>query len=279
MIHRVLGALLRAVFVILLVTMPSALLPSVSSDTAQVVALVALFGAALTFFEYISVYPGLIEFRDAPPFNRLRFGALFSTVLCLTLILRGVTMPGPISDLVTAIGALIGYVLDFPYSPVRLMILALPEGSSPSEIEMMREAAGMSYLISLMALSIFLIVLRLNQWPSKSGSFNVWINLPTFDPTAGGDVVGRLKRDARVNVVIGFLLPFVIPAVLESASDLFGGLSVINDQSMIWAVAAWAFLPSSLFMRGIAMGRVASMIMEKRRRTYARADFEHQQPA
>ncbi|SFK10478.1 hypothetical protein SAMN04487991_3830 [Celeribacter neptunius] len=269
---------MRAAFVILLVTMPSVLLPSVPSDTAQVVALVALFGAALTFFEYVSAYPGLIEFRDAPPFNRLRFGSLFITVLLLTMILRGTTTPGPISEFVTAIGALIGYVLDFPYSPVRLMLLALPEGSSLTDIEMMREAAGMSYLISLMALSIFLIVLRLGHWPSRSGSFNVWINLPTFDPTVGGDVVARLRRDARVNVVIGFLLPFVIPAVIDSASDLFGGLSVFNDQSMIWVVAAWAFLPSSLFMRGIAMGRVASMIMEKRRQAYARADLE-QMPA
>lgn len=29
-------------------------------------------------------------------------------------------------------------------------------------------------------------------------------------------------------------------------------------------MAAWAFLPASLLMRGIAMGRVAAMIREKR---------------
>jgi hypothetical protein len=274
-VHRVLGALLRATFVVVLITAPSALLPNVSADSAQVVALVAFFGAALTFFEYVSAYPGLVEFRDAPPFNRLRFGSLFVTVILLTLIVRGQTTPTVVTDFVTAIGALIGYVLDFPYSPVRLMLVALPETSTMQDVELMREVAGMSYLISLMALSIFLIVLRIGHWPSKSGSFNVWINLPTFDPTAGGDVVERLKRDARVNAIIGFSLPFVIPAVLHSASSLFGGLSVTNDQSMIWAVAAWAFLPSSLFMRGIAMGRVASMIEEKRRQTYARADLDH----
>lgn len=275
MIYRVLGALLRAALVVILITAPSALLPNVSADSAQVVALVAFFGAALTFFEYVSAYPGLVEFRNAPPFNRVRFGSLFVTVILLSLIVRGEAAPTVVTDFVTAIGALIGYVLDFPYSPVRLMLTALPDTSSLGEIELMREAAGMSYLISLMALSIFLIVLRIGHWPSKSGSFNVWINLPTFDPTAGGDVVERLKRDARVNTIIGFSLPFVIPAVLRSAGDLFGGLSVTNDQSMIWAVAAWAFLPSSLFMRGIAMGRVASMIEEKRRQTYARADLDH----
>ena len=30
-------------------------------------------------------------------------------------------------------------------------------------------------------------------------------------------------------------------------------------------MSAWAFLPASLFMRGIAMGRIADMIREKRR--------------
>ncbi len=275
-IYRILGAIVRAVLVVMLITTPSILLPNVSADGAQVVALVALFGAALTFFEYVSAYPGLVEFRDAPPFNRVRFGSLFLTVLLLTLIFRGTTEPTIATDFVTSVGALIGYVLDFPYSPVRLMLLALPEGASLSEIEMMREAAGLSYLISLVALSVFVIILRLGHWPSKSGSFNVWINLPTFDPTAGGDVIARLKRDARINIVIGFLLPFLIPAVIQSASNLFGGLSVTNDQSLIWTVTAWAFLPSSLFMRGIAMERVASMIAEKRRQTYAQADFDHQ---
>ncbi len=266
---------MRAVLVVILIATPSILLPNVSADSAQVVALVAFFGAALTFFEYVSAYPGLVEFRDAPPFNRVRFGSLFITVILLSLIVRGVTAPTDVTNFVTAIGALIGYVLDFPYSPVRLMILAMPEASSLREVELVREATGMSYLISLVALSVFMIVLRIGHWPSKSGSFNVWINLPTFDPTAGGDVVERLKRDARVNTIIGFSLPFIIPAVLSSASNLFGDLSVTNDQSMIWAVAAWAFLPSSLFMRGIAMGRVASMIEEKRRQTYAQAALDH----
>ena len=276
MVKRMLGALVRAAMVVFLIVMPSMLLPNVSSDAAQVVALVALFGAALTFFEYVSVYPGLVEFRDAPPFNRVRFASLFVSVLLLTLLCRGLTEPSAITEFVAAIGALIGYVLDFPYSPVRLMVDALPYDATQQDILVMRIAAGLCYLISLMSLCVFLIALRLGQWPQKSGSFNVWINLPTFDPTAGGDVVARLRRDARVNVIIGFLLPFLIPAVLQSASGLFGTIAVGNSQSMIWAVAAWAFLPSSLFMRGIAMGRVATMIATQRKTTYARADLEHQ---
>ena len=88
-------------------------------------------------------------------------------------------------------------------------------------------------------------------------------------PTAGGDVVARLQRDARFNIALGFLLPFVTPALLRAAATLFGAVTLESPQTLIWTVTAWAFLPASLFMRGIAMGRVAELIEDKRRQTYA----------
>ena len=65
MISRLSGAVLRAMLVVLLVATPSLLLPGIGADGQQIVALVAIFGAALTIFEYASAYPGLVEFRDA----------------------------------------------------------------------------------------------------------------------------------------------------------------------------------------------------------------------
>ena len=59
------------------------MLPRVTSDTTQVVAFFGLFAGALTFFEYASAYPGLVEFRYAPPFNRIRFVSLFLTCFLL----------------------------------------------------------------------------------------------------------------------------------------------------------------------------------------------------
>jgi hypothetical protein len=47
-----------------------------------------------------------------------------------------------------------------------------------------------------------------------------------------------------------------------------------NPQTQIWTIAAWAFLPASIIMRGVAMGKIADMIEEKRRRAYADADTE-----
>jgi len=271
-ILRLTGAVLRAMFVVLLIATPSLLLPGVNADGKQIVALVAIFGAALTIFEYASAYPGLVEFRDAPPFNRIRFFSLFATVFLLTVICRGKVEPTTLTQFVEAVGMLIGYAIDFPYSPVRLVVMMLPEGTPIAHVALVRTAAGMSYLISLLTLAIFLISLRLRDWPSVNGTFNVWINLPTFDPTAGRDVVQRLERDARFNIALGFLLPFLTPVAVRAASSLFGSVALDNPQTLIWTMAAWAFLPASLFMRGIAMGRVAEMIAAKRRRTYAEAE-------
>ncbi len=254
-----------------MIATPSLILTHVSSDTTQIVVLVAIFAATLTLFEYATTYPGLVEFRDAPPFNRIRFASLFLTIFTLSVVVRGGDS-STVAQFIEAVGTLIGKAIDFPYSPVRLIVLMLPENASADDIILLRTMAGVSYLISLISLAVFLIVLRLGNWPNGSQSFNVWINIPTFDPTAGGDVVERLERDARFNVALGFLLPFISPAIMQIASGVFGSVSLANEQTMVWTLAAWAFLPASLFMRGIAMQRVATMITEQRERNTPSVD-------
>ena len=255
---------MRALLVMLVIATPTVLLADARADSQQMVALVALFMAALTFAEYNSVYPGLVEFRDAPPFNRIRFLMLFATVFCLSAIERGRVHPSTLSELIHAVGALIGLSLDFPYSPVRLATLMMAGSATDVQVGAVRTAAGMAYLISMVSLGIFVIMMRLGGWPRRNRVFNVWVNLPTFDPTSGGDVVARLNRDARWNIAIGFFLPFLIPAMVEVASVGFQPLKLTSPQTLIWTMTAWSFLPASLFMRGIAMGRVAKMILARR---------------
>ncbi|MCV2863400.1 hypothetical protein [Defluviimonas sp. WL0075] len=266
MISRFAGALARAVLVMGLIAMPSLMLPGVHRDTTQIVALVAIFAALLTFFEYVAIYPCLMEFRDAPPFNRLRFLSLFVTVFLLTTIVRGQNEQTALTLFVEVVGNRLGELIDIPYSPVRLFVLMLPDDMSLYQMILIRTAAGIAYTVSLVTLIVFIISLRVIDWPARLGSFNVWVNLPTFDPTTGGDVVRRLQRDARFNIVVGILLPFVIPAGIRIAESSFEPVSLESPQTLIWAMTAWAFLPASLLMRGIAMGRIAGMIAEKRRR-------------
>ena len=279
MISRLGGAAFRAFLVILMIVTPSMLLPGTTSDVAQIVMLVAIFAAALTLFEYASSYPGLVEFRDAPPFNRIRFASLFATVICLSLIVQGGIAPTELSLYVSSIGSIVGQVIDFPYSPVRLVVLMLPPEASVSHVHLVRDSAGLAYFISLFTLALFIVLQRVRRWPTQNGSFNVWVNLPLFDPTGGGDVLNRLKRDAGLNIVLGSLLPFLIPATVRMASDMVDPISIASPQTLIWTMTAWAFLPASMLMRGIAMSRIADMIEEKRRRAYAKAEADGLQRA
>ncbi len=260
--------------VAVLVAAPSLLLPSHAGGSAEIIVLLALLAGGLTFAEYNSTYPSIVEFRDAAPLNRMRFIALTIMVLSLTLILRHGSNPNHLTGLFAGLGYLISGVLDFPYSPVRLVTLVLPADASQYTVTAVRVTAAVSYLIAAVSVGAFLYNVRALNWPMANGAFNVWINLPLFDPTTGGDVVQRLQRDGRANVVLGLLLPFAIPAILKVADGFAGQIPVRNAHTLVWMISAWAFLPASMAMRGIAMLRVAELIEAKRRRTYARAESE-----
>ena len=266
-ISRMTGALVRAFLIMVLIATPSAILPGTGTDTQQMVALIALCGGALTYAEYNATYPSITEFRDAPPFNRIRYCTLLITVFMLSAIQAAPIMATPINRFCEAIGLLFGTALDFPYSPVRLATMMLTTGADPQSLLALRTAAATAYIISLFALAIFVISLKLRGWPSRNQAFNVWVNLPTFEPTVGGDVVDRLERDARFNLSLGFLLPFVVPGVVILISSGIHPMTLTAPQTLIWAMTAWAFLPASLLMRGVAMRRIADMIRSRRAAT------------
>jgi hypothetical protein len=260
---------MRAIAVALLIAMPSVLISGAGIDETQFVMLLALLAAVLVMVEYNSAYPSLIAFRHAPPYNRLRFGAIFLAVLILTLVHRGQANPGTLTEIMTSIAVILGNLTDFPYSPVRLTVLMLNADTPDSLVVAVRLAAGVCYTLSMLLILVFVILVRLFDWPARNGAFNVWINLPMFDATSGGDVIARLKSHARINLILGFLLPFIIPAIVLIASERIEVQALTSPQTLIWMLCIWAFIPASLMMRGIAMARIAAMIEHKRRRTYA----------
>jgi len=263
-LNRATGAAVRAFLVMILIVMPSVILPGIGTDTKQIVALMALFAGALVFMEYNAVYPSLVEFRDGAPFNRIRYLMLLAIIITLSVIVADREDPTTVTRLFRAVGMLIGQSLDFPYSPVRLASYMMSDTATSAEVLDVRTTAGTAYFLSILSLAVFVIVLKLAGWPSTKSAFNVWVNLPTFEPTAGGDVVDRLERDARFNLAVGFLLPFLIPTMVTLASSGLPPSTLTSAQTLIWTMAAWAFLPASLLMRGVAMGRIADMIRTKR---------------
>lgn len=268
------GALLRAFLVGVTVTLPASLLPGTATDAAQIVVLFAIFAAVLVLVEYAARYPGLIEFRHAPPYNRMRFLGLALMLTLLSLLLRDAVAPTTLSRFVAALGGMLGHWLDFPYSPVRLLLLTLPQATPAGDVAVLRAAAGLAATVSLGIVALFGLILWRSHWPAQHAAFNVWVNLPTFDPTAGGDVVARLERDARTCLVLGVLMPFLTPALVLAGGSLIAPLSQAGGLTQIWVIAAWALVPAMLVLRGVALGRVARMIRERREGAAADAGLQ-----
>ena len=278
MLSKFVGAFLRAAIVVLVVSMPSLVLTGTTPEGAELVVLLALVLAAFTAIEYSSSYPALIEFRDAPPFNRLRLLSLTLILFVLSMVASGVHDSSLVLVL-NAIGLLFGQVLEYPGSPLAAVIHHLPTQSpfmTPVQVKVM---AGLAIFITLSALSIFAILLRTQKWPDPGRAFNVWINLSTFDPTAGGDVINRLIRDARVNAILGFTITFILPTAGLMISDHLGIRILTSSHGLVWGIALWMFLPLSLFMRALAMARIAAMIRVHRARLTAGINMDGAQPA
>lgn len=264
-IARTTGAAVRGILVALLVLTPALYLPVSATNGTEVVVFVAILAFILTFAEYNSTFPSFIEFRDAPPVNRLRFVGLMSMVSILTLICKNAYTPTELSSAAYSVGLAVANVVDFPYSPVRLVVLMLPAEASAPLTELVRVTASIAYVAALVTIASFIYAVKVRGWPTGNGAFNVWTNLPLFDPTKGGDVVTRLQRDGRLNISIGILLPFLIPALIKLLTNVIDPLTLANPQTLIWTMSAWAFLPASMIMRGIATLRIAGLIVEKRR--------------
>ncbi|QBY01687.1 hypothetical protein E2K80_13925 [Rhodophyticola sp. CCM32] len=269
MIAQLSGAVVRAVVVLIVISTPSLLIPGTSPETTQIVTLIGLFAGAFVFSEYASTYPGLIEFRDAPPFNRVRVVSLFIALFALSVVVDTDSQVSTLSLVINATGLVISQALDFPFSPLNLFIAEISADAGARQIVDLQIMTGLAALIGLVTLSAFAILVRMQQWPNRQSAFNVWVNLPTFDPTTGGDVVTRLIRDSRINILLGFLLTYFIPVLLRIGTAQLDVSIVTSPQTMVWVVALWMFLPLTLFMRGMAMARVADMIIARRKRLVA----------
>ena len=249
----------------LLIALPSLIVPLHQSHSPELVTLTAIFLGCFVFAEYFATSPSFLEFRDARPMNRCRFAALTICVFLVSLLARHDTAPTGLTALTSSVGFLLAQGLDFAVSPVRLVQSVLPTDLSYSTAELARRATAVAYTASLSSVLVFGLIIRSSHWPQRNGPFNVWINLPLFDPTTGGDVVVRLQRDARLHIAGGVLAPFLLPAVVKIGSGTLDPALFANAQLFVWAVTGWAMFPAMMIMRGMARLRVAELIALQRR--------------
>ena len=165
------------------------------------------------------------------------------------------------------IAGVLGRAGDFRGSPVRLVLALAPEGAGPVQTAELRDMAALAYALSLLMVLWFIALIRLRNWPAQNGAFNVWVNLPMLSLTANGDIVPRMQIHAGLNLLLGIGLPFFLPGLLSTVAVLTGPVTLDGPQTTIWVLALWAFVPAGLVMRGIAINRIAVLILRKRHRS------------
>lgn len=267
-LSNALGAIVRAFLVMLLIATPGLMLPP-DADTAQMTVLVCLFAGGIVLTEYLTVYPGFIAFRDAAPVNRIRFLAVFTTVFGLCTIMQMIERDGTsLAVVLAASGRAMAALADFPGSPARLMADALDPHVGAGIAGAM---TGWAMIWALLSLAVYVAAIHVLRWPGTRGELNLWVNLPLFDPSGGGDVADRLRRNAGVNFLLGALLPFAVPFLVLAAAPALWSSRSGSEQMAVWVVAAWAMLPLICWMRGLACLRIADSIDLRRRAVHGRA--------
>lgn len=272
MMSRLPAALARGMLVALLVLFPSIALPAVSADTQLVALFVALCTWVFVSIEYIAQAPSLLEFRAAPPLNRIRFLGAATSIVIVTFMLRDPGTPTALSGIADALGTWLAAVTDIPFSPVRLMRQMAAPALPPEAVAAVTRAAAISYSCAALAVVTFLLAIARGAWPSMGRDFNLWVNLPTFDPIGQGDPVARLRRLSLFNLLLGILAPFLAPAIVAGATGSADLMQLAAPNSLIWIVTLWAFVPATLVMRGIALKQIASLLESQRRAAVLAAD-------
>ncbi|MHA3916203.1 hypothetical protein [Halovulum sp. GXIMD14793] len=266
MITRLVGALIRALLVVVVIAAPSMLLPNASDASREISLIVAGVAAAFTLFEYASTHPGLIDFRFAPPYNRVRFVAFAAQIFILTFLCRAFDDPNADAFSRSLLGLADQAIalLDFPLSPVNVAATMIGAGENTDFVLQLKRAAGLSFLITFCSLVAFALILWFFRWPVGRRDFNLWINLPTFEPGYGRDVERRLSRDGLTNLLAGIAFLFLLPVLLSRASGWFDPSVLSNYQPLVWGVTLWAFFSGSLVIRGAAILKVAYLVKRSR---------------
>ena len=264
MFKRLLGAIFRACLVVVVIAAPAFLLPNVSVSSQEISLIVGGIAAAFTLFEYASTHPGIIDFRFAPPYNRVRFVAFASQILALIFLCRATEGNDSFSQSVIDWADQSIAWLDYPLSPVNVAAEMIAVGEAEAFTLLIKRAAALSFIITFLSLAFFAMLLWLFKWPVGRKDFNLWINLPTFEPGYGRDVERRLQRDGMINILVGLGFLYVLPVSVARTSGLFDPSVLNNYQPLVWGATFWAFVSGSLVIRGAAILKVSFLVKRSR---------------
>lgn len=252
MLNRVIGAVFRAAVVIFIIALPSFILPNTTLNARELSLIAGGVVAAFTIFEYAAKSPGFVDFRFAPPYNRMRVGIIACELLLVAFYYRDLALGGPMVEF----GARFAVLAELPGSPVRMTLAMFTDTLTPGQLSRLGIVMSLAMVTAIGLSIIFALLLWVSRWPVDRVGFNLWVNMPNFEPTEVGKTERRLYRDGILNILFAPLVLFVAPFVLLLASNTLGSDLLREPQSVIWLATLWAFVPASLIIRGAAILKI-----------------------
>ena len=256
---RLVTGLSRAFLVLVFIALPAFLLPETTRTGQEISLIIGGLLALFTMFEYASSHPGLIDFRFAPPYNRFRFLTFSIMVVALVFLCRADAGADAFSDDFLAFTDRLVAIFSVPLSPVVLAdTLFAADGTAITPL--VKRALALSFAVALASVGFFTLYIWVFRWPTERDSFNLWVNLPTFDPSVGQDIAWRLRRSGLMNIIVAMALPYAVLSIASRSGGLFDPAALDNYQPLVWGCIFWAFAPVVLINRGSAMLKIAWLI-------------------
>ena len=257
-------ALLRAVlvgFFIILTSTFVALSGSVEGDLF-ILAIAVLLGVFI-FLEYISDVPAVLEFRYAPPYNRIRFLIL----VCVALTLSSGTNS-------------VSQIIGLPITGSSPDFVVNVFSSWPSAGYYLNQAIGQSattqsfWLFDNTSLAFFIgvlcvlaggIYIWISSWPLGDDGFSLWPNMPSFNPTSGRRASDLLATIALINVTLFFGLPYALSYIIALARQNLGFDFLYNPVFTFWVLMIWLVVPLFALFKAIALLKLCVLAENLRR--------------
>jgi hypothetical protein len=235
----------------------AALAPSLVLDAGTAAGAVIAAAAALAvLFEYGARTPALLDFRFAPPVNRLRFAVVCAVLASVTLAVAQREAGGG------GLGALAAALTDFPFSPARMAADAFTRPSAPQPDAAVQAAAGVAMIVGGLGAALGAAWIWRGPWPGPPGRFDAMTNLPTFEPAVGPDAARRLSRLGGLVILTALAAPLALLVLARFAVAIMDPELFQAPLALVWSATIWAALPATLLLRGVAILKLARRFAE-----------------
>ncbi|MDF2231390.1 hypothetical protein P2H44_02375 [Albimonas sp. CAU 1670] len=251
-------AALRAILVTLVAALPAlALAGGPGGEQSRTAGLLLAAAAGLyVLVEYGARTPALIDFRFAPPINRLRFALAALTLVATTACVAFAGQPGPLGATFARFGA----AMDFAFSPVRMAADIFTRASAPAPDPSVEYAAATAFCVALTCAVAFGAAIWFGPWPRLSERLNLLVNLPTSDIEDDGRGARRLTlMGAQVLATAAGSL-FAMLVVGGFAVALLSPDLEISPLALVWSATIWAGAPGTMVLRGVALLKLAQRL-------------------